>query len=132
MDTIQQMETGLDCEDRDAWALADDRFHVALVRLSGNRRLQAIVGMMADHVRRARATTLYMRPMPVRSNAYHRSVLEAIRVGDAARARKVHSDHRAEAKKLLLALVNRNRLYQLWKGDAILDKPAAKSDLIPA
>ena len=50
--------------DLEAWAQADDRFHTELVRLGGNSRVVSIVAMMQDQVRRARAVTLFMRPLP--------------------------------------------------------------------
>lgn len=110
---IQAMEHALESEDREAWADADDRFHVELVRLGGNSRIRAIVAMMADQVRRARATTLYMRPLPVKSNADHRGVLEAIRKGDPEAAGRIHRAHRTEAGRVLTELLEKHRLRHL-------------------
>jgi DNA-binding GntR family transcriptional regulator len=112
-DALTGMEKALQDEDREAWAEADDRFHAELVRLGGNARVRAIVGMMADQVRRARRLTLYMRPLPLKSNDDHRRVLEAIRIGDAETARRVHHDHREHAKTELTALLARHRLHQI-------------------
>jgi len=56
---IDDMDVAIDASDLDAWAVADDRFHTELVRLSGNSRIISIVHMMRDQVRRARATTLF-------------------------------------------------------------------------
>jgi DNA-binding GntR family transcriptional regulator len=111
--TILDMDSALEAEDRAAWADADDRFHSELVRLGGNSRVVAIVGMMADQVRRARAVTLYMRPLPNKSNADHRGVLEAIRLGDAATAERIHRAHRIAAKHMLTGLLDRHRLHRL-------------------
>lgn len=111
--TIKDMEMALSADDRDAWAHADDRFHTELVRLGGNSRVVMIVGMMADQVRRARAVTLYMRPMPSQSNADHRGVLEAIRNGDAAAAERIHRAHRVAAKDMLTNLLDRHRLQHI-------------------
>ena len=80
---IEAMEDALEREDREAWAIADDAFHTELVRLGGNSRVQSIVSMMSNQVRRARAMTLYIRPLPVKSNEDHRAVFDAIRKGDA-------------------------------------------------
>lgn len=107
---IDDMDAALDREDRDAWAEADDRFHQSLVRLGGNSRIEAIAAMMSDQVRRARAMTLYLRPLPRTSNDDHRAVLEAIRRGDGAAARRVHHAHRAAAKEMLLDLLRRHRM----------------------
>jgi len=111
--TIQAMDDALAVEDREAWAEADDRFHAELVRLGGNSRIQSMVAMLADQVRRARAVTLYMRPLPLRSNEDHRGVLDAIRRGDAPAARRIHRAHRADAREVITSLLERHRLHQL-------------------
>ncbi|WP_436398959.1 GntR family transcriptional regulator [Roseobacter sp. S98] len=111
--SIADMEAALQSEDRQAWADADERFHTELVRLGGNRRIEAITAMMADQVRRARAMTLYMRPAPVKSHEDHRGVLEAIRAGDAETARAIHHAHRTDAGKMLIALLRQHRFHQL-------------------
>lgn len=112
-DAITDMEAALSTNDLEAWADADDRFHSELVRLGGNSRITTIVSMLNDQVRRARTTTLYMRPLPSRSNEDHRGVFEAIRRGDAAAARRIHRAHRQQAKQMLIELLERHRLRKL-------------------
>ena len=107
---IDDMDAAIAQGDLDAWAGADDRFHRELVRLGRNSRISAIVEMMSDQVRRARMTTLYMRPLPTRSNEDHRAVLEAIRRSDAEIARQVHRRHRQHAKTILVDLLQKHRL----------------------
>lgn len=107
---IDDMDDALATADLDAWAEADDRFHTELVRLGGNSRICAIVGMMSDQVRRARMTTLYMRPLPTKSNEDHRKVYLAIRDADAATARDTHRQHRQHAKTILVELLHKHRL----------------------
>ncbi|WP_420340012.1 GntR family transcriptional regulator [Roseibium sp.] len=111
--SIEAMDKALSDEDRDAWAEADDAFHTELVRLGGNSRVQNIVSMMANQVRRARAMTLYIRPLPIKSNQDHRSVYDAIRTGDAANAREQHRLHRRHAREVLIDLLKKHRLFQL-------------------
>lgn len=110
---IDQMDVALENDNREEWALSDDLFHTELVRLGGNSRIQSIVGMMSDQVRRARLVTLYMRPAPTKSNADHRGVLDAIRKGDAAKAREIHRDHRTNSKFILLELLHKHHLTSL-------------------
>lgn len=112
-ETIDQMDAALVAEDREAWSAADDAFHAELVRLGDNSRAQAIVAMMSDQVRRARAVTLYMRPLPTKSNADHRAVFDAIRVNDPKTARTRHREHRAASKKILIDLLHRHHLNSL-------------------
>jgi len=110
---IADMDAAIAAEDLEAWAEADDRFHAELVRLGGNSRVAMIVGMMSDQVRRARASTLFLRPLPVRSNEDHREVHAAILAGDPARARRLHRAHRRHARDVLTGLLERMRLRTL-------------------
>lgn len=110
---IDAMDSALATEDRPAWAAADDAFHTELVRLGGNARVVSITAMMADQVRRARAVTLFLRPLPLQSNDDHRQVLQAIAAGDAERAHAVHLSHLRTARAMLLDLLGRHHLQQL-------------------
>lgn len=107
---INDMDNAISISDLDAWADADDRFHSELVRLGGNSRIEGIVGMMSDQVRRARMTTLFMRPLPIKSNEDHRQVYHAIRNGDASDARDTHRTHRRHAKAIIVSLLHKHRL----------------------
>jgi DNA-binding GntR family transcriptional regulator len=111
--TIIEMENALAAEDRHTWADADDRFHTELVRLGGNSRVMSIVALMADQVRRVRSVTLYLRPLPVKSNKDHRGLLEAIRRGDSAAAQNIHKAHRIASKEVLIQLLTQNHLHSL-------------------
>lgn len=107
---IDDMDVALAKSDLEAWAKADDHFHSELVRIGGNSRIMAIAAMMTDQVRRARNTTLYMRPLPTKSNEDHRNVLSAIARGDADTARRVHRSHREHAKQIIVNLLEKHRL----------------------
>lgn len=111
--SIEAMEEALGREDREAWALADDAFHDELVRLGGNSRVKSIVSMMANQVRRARAMTLYIRPLPLKSNEDHRAVYSAIQAGDATKARDRHRSHRQHAREVLIELLQKHKLFQI-------------------
>lgn len=111
--SIEAMEEALEREDREAWALADNAFHDELVRLGGNSRVQSIVSMMSNQVRRARAMTLYIRPLPVKSNEDHRAVFDAIKKGQAKEARERHRSHRQHAREVLIELLKKHKLFQL-------------------
>jgi DNA-binding GntR family transcriptional regulator len=110
---IEAMDEALQREDREAWADADDAFHAELVKLGGNKRIQSIVSMMSNQVRRARALTLFMRPLPLKSNEDHRAVYDAIRGGDAQTARDRHRAHRQHAREILIDLLKRHKLLQV-------------------
>ena len=111
--SIDRMDAALARGDRAGWALADDEFHAELVRLGGNGRMAVIVAMMVDQVRRARAVTLHMRPLPLRSNEDHRKVHDAVLHGQPREARRLHHAHRSEARAMLIALLEQYRLSRL-------------------
>jgi DNA-binding GntR family transcriptional regulator len=110
---IRDMDEALGRDDRTAWAEADERFHRELVRLGGNRRVMEIFDRLSDQVRRAKAVTLFVRPLPLKSNEDHRAVSEAIRSGDAETARETHRRHRQQACEVIVDLLNRLGLSRL-------------------
>jgi len=103
--TVTDMDAALAREDRTAWAMADEEFHKELVRLGGNTRTAAIVENFNDQVRRARALTLKIRPMPHQSSKDHGALFDAISRGDAKAAHQIHWDHRDSARKLITSLL---------------------------
>lgn len=111
--SIEDMDDALKSKSLEAWADADQRFHRELVALGGNMRVMMIFEMMSNQVKRARAVTLYIRPLPLDSNKDHRMVLEAIQAGDSAKAETIHRTHRQAAKDLLLQLLATHRLKQI-------------------
>ncbi|MGL4635237.1 MAG: GntR family transcriptional regulator [Beijerinckiaceae bacterium] len=113
VDACDAMEAALAVEDRAAWAQADERFHLALVELCGNRRLAATVMSFWEQTHRVRMFTLKLRPLPVESTREHRAVLEAILKGDGAGAKKLYEAHRLRSQKILTDIIrdfNLNRL----------------------
>ena len=67
----------------------------------------------SNQVRRARAMTLFMRPLPLKSNEDHRAVYDAIRDGDPQSARDRHRAHRQHAREILIDLLKRHKLLQV-------------------
>jgi DNA-binding GntR family transcriptional regulator len=112
-EACREMETALAADDLDAWAKADERFHLQLVSLCGNRRLAEVVINFWERAHRARMVTLRMRPRPVHSTREHRAVVKAIRAGDAAKARDLHRAHRERGAAELTAILKQFRLSSL-------------------
>ena len=109
----REMEEALSSGDLDAWAKADERFHLQLVSLCGNRRLAEVVINFWDRAHRARMVTLRMRPRPANSTREHRAVVKAIRAGDAAKARDLHRAHRERGALELTEILKQFRLSSL-------------------
>ena len=102
------MEAALAAGDRAAWARADEGFHLGLAELCGNRRLAGMVMQVWEQSHRARLFTLHQRPLPARSTAEHRRVLEAIAAGEAERARELYRRHRRRSGAELVSLIERS------------------------
>lgn len=100
-----EMARALERDDLQAWAEADQRFHDLLVEAGGNRRLVGAVRVYRDQAHRARMLTLRLRPRPSGSTEDHRTLVEAIRGGQAERAEAIHRRHRAEAGRTLVTLL---------------------------
>ncbi|MEL6680134.1 MAG: GntR family transcriptional regulator [Pseudomonadota bacterium] len=110
---MEDMEAAITAEDREAWARADERFHAELVSLAGNGRIIAIVSAFNDQVSRARALTLYIRPLPEDSLRDHRALLDALRSGDAAAARDIHRTHRIKAQHMMVDLLRKHGFHSV-------------------
>jgi DNA-binding GntR family transcriptional regulator len=107
------MDKALKAEDLDAWAAADERFHVLLVELAGNRHLQATVLNYWDRAHRARMFTLRLRPKPVNSTREHMRMVERLRAGDPAGAAAVTRAHRERASGELVTIFEQFKLAQM-------------------
>ena len=112
-EAVADMEAALARDDRTAWATADERFHMLLVELSGNRRLSALVNTYYEQSHRARMITLWLRPVPTQSNIDHAGVVDAIRRQDAEAARQIHRQHRVRSGQLLVDILERYGLTQV-------------------
>jgi DNA-binding GntR family transcriptional regulator len=113
VEATQLMETALAREDLDAWAKADETFHMALVKLAGNRLLLETVMGYWDRAHRARMFTLRLRPKPVNSTQEHMQLVDMLAAGDSAGAAQVNRSHRERASRELLAIFERYQLQQL-------------------
>lgn len=109
----EDMERALRDGNLDAWAAADDRFHLTLLDLSGNERREAFVSLLFDQVHRARIVTLRLRKAPTQSTVEHRRILEHIKAGDAEAARLEFRAHRERAANELMAILEDFRMPQL-------------------
>lgn len=107
------MESALERDDLEGWAKADESFHAQLLDLCGNEKLKAVVLNFWDRAHRARLLTLRLRPKPERSTKEHAALVEAIRRGDHAEARRIHFEHRERAGQELVELLQRLGLKQL-------------------
>ena len=107
------MDEALARDDLEAWAAADERFHVSLVELSGNRALANTVWNYWDRAHRARMLSLRLRPKPVNSTHAHMQMVERLRAGDGAGAAAVTRAHRERANQELVAIFERFKLKQM-------------------
>ncbi len=97
----------------DAWAVADEQFHINLARLCGNKRLAAMIMTVWDQAHRARMFTLRLRHLPLQSTAEHRTVVDAILAGDGERARELYFAHRKRGGSELLSIIEHHGIRHL-------------------
>lgn len=110
---IIDMEKAVKKEDLDAWAQADDRFHLALLDLLDNARLSQFLSGMLDQAHRARMVTLRMRQLPVKSTQEQRDIFEAIKAGNPNKSYKTFSAHRERTNVELIEVLTKTGIRQL-------------------
>lgn len=108
-----EMEVALERGDLDAWAEADDRFHLTILELHGNQRLKAFAVALNDQVHRSRIVTLRLRERPIESTEEHREILKQLRIGSVEGARSAFRAHRERAAGELVGILEKYRLGQL-------------------
>jgi DNA-binding FadR family transcriptional regulator len=101
---LQVMETcGGDAE---AFADADDRFHLALARCSQNPLIIWMMEKMHEvrsHAQWARMRTITLEPGIIANyNVQHRSIVDAIRARDAESAGRLMKEHLESARRSLI------------------------------
>ncbi len=111
--SVNKMEQALADDNLHLWAESDEEFHRLLVSMSGNQRLVRLVDQFIGQAHRVRMLTLFLRPIPSKSNVEHANVLQAIEMKDAEKARKLHRVHREKAGALLVELLKKNNFTQL-------------------
>lgn len=107
------MEKALADNDLDAWAEADQRYHVTLLNLCENKRLVQIALTHFDQAHRVRMFTLHLRTIPVESTRDHRQQVQALKSGDPVRMRNMYRAHRERAATELLDILKKYRLHNL-------------------
>lgn len=79
--------------DVDGFFAANGAFHGTLVEASGNSKLQDMYRQLVEQMGRYQTRSLALRGSLKRSIAEHRTILRAIRAGDADRAAHLLSEH---------------------------------------
>ncbi|MDB6178203.1 GntR family transcriptional regulator [Paracoccus sp. Z330] len=110
---LDGMRVALAAKDLDAWAKADDQYHVSLLEAAGNQRRKAFVMHLYDQAHRARIITLRLREMPEKSTEEHAQILDLLCRGEADKVRVVFREHRERAARELLGILDTFRLQQL-------------------
>jgi DNA-binding GntR family transcriptional regulator len=113
VNATRDMGEALKRDDLRAWAEADERFHLSLIDLAGNRLLAQAVAAYWDRAHRARMFTLKLRPKPVHSTAEHARIVESIAQGNPQTTGELYRAHRQRASKELLGILHHFGLLQL-------------------
>ena len=110
---LADMAQGLENDDLEVWAEADERFHKLLIEFAGNKRLAALVNLHWEQAHRVRMVTLRLRPKPTASMADHFALVAAIEKGKPDAARKIHREHRRRGGQILIDVLRRHGLSSL-------------------
>jgi len=109
----RDMEAALADDNLDAWAEADNRYHLSLLNLCENKRLVQIAFTHFDQAHRVRMFTLHLRTVPIQSTCDHREQVEALRSGDPVLMREMYRAHRERAAKELMDILIKFHLNNL-------------------
>jgi GntR family transcriptional regulator, transcriptional repressor for pyruvate dehydrogenase complex len=93
------------CEDDGARRVADSRLHLAVATLSGSPMLVEAVTAARSQVVELLSAIPVLTPNIAHSDEQHAEIVEAVLVGDAARAREVMEEHCDATSALLRALL---------------------------
>jgi DNA-binding GntR family transcriptional regulator len=104
---VTEQEEALARDDLDAWLVADEKFHDAILEIARNRRIRKIIEPLNAQLHRLRLFTVRIRPKPTRSVEEHRAEVEAIKKGDAELARNIHMAHRAHAREIMVGVIEK-------------------------
>ncbi|HMR31076.1 MAG TPA: GntR family transcriptional regulator [Geminicoccaceae bacterium] len=104
---VREQEDALARDDLDAWVIADERFHDAIIEIARNRRIQKVIEPLNMQLHRLRLFTVRLRPKPTRSVEDHRALVDAIQAGESDRARDIHQAHRAHARGVMIAVIQK-------------------------
>jgi DNA-binding GntR family transcriptional regulator len=111
----ERMTETLDRDEIEQWSLADEDFHLKIIRLCGNKRLADAVIKCWDQVHRARNFTLRLRPhpQPRKSIEEHYEIIDAIRRGDGASANALFRKHRERGMREQIDILKTFRIHQI-------------------
>lgn len=110
---VDKMAEALKKDDLDAWAAADELFHLRLVELCGNKRLAKAAKLMFAQSHRVRLFTLRLRDKPHTSVKNHGALVEAIRKHRPDQARQIHGAHRDSWTDTMGRLLSSLNIHQL-------------------
>jgi DNA-binding GntR family transcriptional regulator len=108
-----RMEKALAAGRLEAWAKANDGFHVRLIASAGNGRLSRICENLLDQSQRVRSFTLRLRKPPTHITRFHERMLKAIERGDANDAIDIQRKNKQAWLEELEELVERLQIRYL-------------------
>ncbi|MGH2367631.1 MAG: GntR family transcriptional regulator [Chloroflexota bacterium] len=111
-ESVREQETALADHNLTTWAEADEVFHQQLLDASGNPHLHRLLDPYSDHLHRVRLYTIQRRPLPTRSTAEHRAVIQVIRAGNGRAARELHQSHWQRVREEIVGILHTMGLSQ--------------------
>jgi GntR family transcriptional regulator, transcriptional repressor for pyruvate dehydrogenase complex len=104
-ESLEQMKT--EVHDPDAFISSNQHFHLGIASAAKNTILKDFIEKIRDLLRNNIATVIQRSTISRRSLGYHQKIFEAIRDGDAARARRAMVEHITDIEKAFLKILYR-------------------------
>ncbi len=104
-ESLHQMEVHFD--DSKAFINSDHHFHLCIAKAAKNSILGDFIDKVRDLLKDNIALIIQKSSISRRSLRYHQQIFEAIRNGDASRARRVMAEHIADIEKEFVKILYR-------------------------
>lgn len=103
-DQIADMQEAVEAMDKamnnpEAFVEADLDFHLALAKATHNTLIPILIDALVDLLREHRTRAASVKGGMERSQPYHKSILDAVKAGDASAARETMRSHLAQTRK---------------------------------
>jgi len=96
-EAVEAMDNAMD--DPDRFIEADLDFHLALAKATHNMLIPILIDALVDLLREHRKRAASVKGGMERSQPYHKSILDAVKAGDASTARETMRGHLAQIRK---------------------------------
>jgi DNA-binding GntR family transcriptional regulator len=106
---LEEEARSIEGEDPEGMVHTDERFHEAILQMSGNRQLVQIMGNLREQINRFRFVSLGGKGRSTEVLVEHGRILEGLRAGDLKLALKKTAEHIENTQQALMAAIKSKR-----------------------